>query len=138
MKTLYTTNATTVGGRNGHTETDNKSLVLNLATPGAPNAKPGTTNPEQLFACAYSACFGGAVDLVARKHKVDASKASITAEIKLLQEESGGYRIGAALEVRIPGVEKSEGQKIVDEAHQVCPYSKATRGNVDVKVTFVA
>ena len=139
MKTLYTAHATAVGGRNGHAETDDKNLVVELATAGAPSAKSGkTTNPEQLFAAGYAACFGSAVEAVARKQKLEVSGVRVTAKVSLLQEDSGGYRIAAELDVAIPGLNAATTRKLVEEAHQVCPYSKATRGNIEVELKAAA
>jgi len=135
MKTLYTAHATAVGGRGGHVETDDKNLVLELASPGGKTDKTGqVTNPEQLFACGYAACFGSAIEAVAKKQGVEVKDVSVTATVHLLQEESGGYRIGAALEVKVPGLDTNTTQKLVEAAHQICPYSKATRGNIEVEV----
>lgn len=132
MKTLYTAHATNSGGgRNGHVETDDGTLKFDLATPGAPNAKPGTTNPEQLFACAYSSCFGGAVELVAKKQGADSSGATIQADVSLNQDDSG-YSISATLNVTLPRLDSETARKIVEAAHQICPYSRATRGNIEV------
>ena len=131
MKKLYTAQATSIGGRNGHTESSDGSLKLDLATPGAPNAKPGTTNPEQLFACGYAACFGGALDFIAKKQGVDAFGAEIHSEVDLNQDDNGFF-ISVTLKVTVPNLDKAAAQKLVEATHQFCPYSKATRGNIDV------
>jgi len=131
MKTLYTAHATNKGGRNGHSETSDGNLKVDLASPGAPNAKPGTTNPEQLFAAGYSACFGSALELVAKKQGVDASNAIIAADVNLNQDDNG-YFLSVTLKVTTPNVTGEAAQKLVEASHQICPYSKATRGNIDV------
>jgi Ohr subfamily peroxiredoxin len=132
MKTLYTAHATAVGGRNGHAETDDKHLVLELASPGAPSKKTGNvTNPEQLFACGYAACFGSAIEHVAKLKKVTANDVEVHSEITLNQDDSGFF-IGVQLNVLIPGVDHATVEQLVKEAHTVCPYSKATKGNVKV------
>ncbi len=131
MKTLYTAQAKTTGGRNGQTETSDGTLKLALATPGAPHAKPGATNPEQLFACGYSACFGSAVEFVAKQQQLDVGNASVQAEVNLNQDDSGFF-ISVTLNVELPGMDAAQAQALVEAAHQVCPYSKATRGNIDV------
>ena len=136
MKTLYTAHATTKGGRNGHTETSDGALKLDLATPGAPNAKQGTTNPEQLFASGYSACFGSAIEAMAKKMNLDATDASVTADISLNQDEQTGYSISATLNVTLPKLQGADAEKLVEAAHNICTYSKATRGNVDVKLNI--
>lgn len=135
MKTLYTAKARSLGGRNGHTETTDGTLKLELATPGAPNAKPGTTNPEQLFASGYAACFGGALEFIAKKQGVDASGAEVTCEVSLNQDDNGFF-LSATMKVNVPNLDKAAAQKLVEATHQFCPYSKATRGNITV--TLVA
>lgn len=131
MKNLYTAHATTIGGRNGHSETNDKQLVLNLSTPGG--NKPGT-NPEQLFAAGYSACFGSAIEAVAKMQKTIVSEIKVEAEVSLNQDDKGGYFIAAVLNVTLAGVDDATAHKLVESAHQICPYSKATRGNIDVKL----
>lgn len=131
MKKLYTAQATSIGGRNGHAETSDGALKLDLASPGAPNAKPGTTNPEQLFACGYAACFGGALDYISKKQGVDASKAEIHSEVSLNQDDNGFF-ISVVMNVQLPGMDKAQAEKLVQATHEFCPYSKATRGNIDV------
>ena len=131
MKTLYTAHVTNSGGRNGHSESSDGSFKVDLASPGAPNAKPGTTNPEQLFAAGYSACFGGALEFVAKKQGVDASGATIAADVNLNQDDNGFF-ISVTLNVTVPNVQGEAAQKLVEATHQFCPYSKATRGNIDV------
>lgn len=129
MKTLYTAHATTVAGREGHTETDDKQISLNLAKPGG--NKPGS-NPEQLFACGYSACFGSAIEAVAKKQQVAVSEIKVHADISLNQDDASGYSISAVLNASLTGVDSATAQKLVEAAHQICPYSKATRGNINV------
>lgn len=129
MTVLYTAHATATGGRDGKAETDNKALSVKITKPGS----SAGTNPEQLFACAYAACFGGAVGAVAKKHGKDASSAAVHADVTLNQND-GGFFIGATLNVSLPGVDKALAETIVQEAHEMCPYSKATRGNIEVKL----
>jgi Ohr subfamily peroxiredoxin len=131
MKTLYTAHATTIAGRNGHSKTDDGTLDLDLSVPGS--GKPGT-NPEQLFACGYSACFGSAIDAVAKKEKAPVSEIKVQADVSLHQDEASGYSISAVLNVTLSGVDEATAKKLVAAAHQICPYSKATRGNIDVKL----
>ena len=131
MKTLYTAHATTTGGRNGHAETSDGALKLDLASPGAANAKAGTTNPEQLFACGYAACFGGALDFIAKKQGVDVSNSTVNADVNLNQDDNGFF-ISAILHVKLPGMEKEKAEALVRATHDFCPYSKATRGNIEV------
>lgn len=129
MKTLYTGHATTIAGRGGHTETDDKKIVADLSPPGSNG--PGT-NPEQLFACGYSACFGSAVDAVAKKEKAGVTEVKITAAVTLHQDDEGGYFLSVVLDAALQGVDQSTAEHIVSKAHHVCPYSKATRGNIEV------
>jgi Ohr subfamily peroxiredoxin len=130
-KTLYTAHASSTGGRNGHAETSDGALKLDLASPGAPNAKPGTTNPEQLFACGYAACFGGALDYVAQQKKTAVSGVVINSSVDLKSGDDG-FSIGVTLNVTVPGMAQADAEALVNAAHQVCPYSKATRGNIEV------
>src|SRR5205823_1555539 len=129
MKNLYTAHATSIGGRSGHVETDDKRLAFDL-TPG--NSATGT-NPEQLFACGYAACFGSALDAVAKKEKIDIGKATVQVDIALNQGDEGFF-LAAALNISIPSLDKAAAEKLVQAAHQICPYSKATRGNIDVQL----
>jgi len=128
MKTLYTAHAVSVAGRDGHVETDDKKIGLDLGRPGSGDAG---TNPEQLFACGYSACFGGAVTAVAKKEQVRADEVKIKAEVSLNQDDNGFF-IGAVLDVYIAGASDEDARRVVAAAHEMCPYSKATRGNIEV------
>ncbi len=128
MKTLYTAHATTVAGREGHSKTDDGTLDLQLSPPGS--GKPGT-NPEQLFAVGYGACFGGAVGLVAKKQGVTPSEVKVSASVDLRQADDG-FSIAVELDVALAGIDDETAASIVKTAHTVCPYSKATRGNIDV------
>jgi len=134
-KVLYTAKTHTTGGReNGHAKSSDGQLEVRLSTPGT--NRPGT-NPEQLFAAGWSACFEGAMQFVARQRKITLSPdTAIDAEVDLNLGD-GGFFLKARLNVRIPGVERSVAQEIVDQAHQICPYSKATRGNIDVSIRVV-
>ncbi len=131
MKTLYTAHATVAGGREGHAETDDRQLSINLSTPGS--GKPGT-NPEQLFACGYAACFGSAVQHVAKQQKINVEQVTVDADITLNQDDNGFF-IGATLHVSLPSLDSATAEKLVNDAHKVCPYSKATRGNIKVALT---
>jgi len=136
MKILYTAEATTVGGRNGTSKTADGSLKFDMAVPKemGGTGKKGT-NPEQLFAMGYSACFGGAIEHLARMQKKSLKEIQVTAKVHFGQEEKNGYAIAVELDVRLPGVPRAEAEALVNEAHnKVCPYSKATRGNIEVKL----
>lgn len=128
---LYTAKTRTTGGRDGAAKSDDGRLEIELSTPGS--KAPGT-NPEQLFAAGWSACFIGAMQHVAagRKLRLPADLA-VDAEVDLKKGE-GGYSLGARLHVRLPGLDPELAQALVDAAHETCPYSKATRGNIDVTV----
>jgi lipoyl-dependent peroxiredoxin len=132
-KVLYTAHAHTTGGRDGQSKTDDGRLNVTLSSPGT----SGTgTNPEQLFAAGYSACFIGAIKAVAGMKKITVPEGtSIDASVDL-GKIPNGYGIAARLEVSLPGMDRAAAQELVDAAHQVCPYSNATRGNIDVTITL--
>jgi lipoyl-dependent peroxiredoxin len=130
MKTLYTARAKAVGGREGHAQTDDKQLSVDFAAPGS--GKPGT-NPEQLFACGYSACFGGALAFVARQQKLDIGTPEINTEVSLNQGDDG-FSISVVMTISLPSLDKATAEQLVQTAHTVCPYSKATRGNIEVEL----
>ncbi len=136
----YTTSATATGGRDGRSRTKDGALDVKLAVPKEMGGNGDGNNPEQLFAVGYSACFLGAMKAVASKDsslpKVPAD-ATVTATVGIGPRSEGGFGITAALEIALPGVDKAQAQALVEKAHQVCPYSNATRGNVDVKLTVV-
>lgn len=133
-KVLYTAKAHTTGGRDGASRTDDGRLDVTLSSPGT----SGTgTNPEQLFAAGYSACFIGAMKAVAGKMKVTLpTDLAIDAEVDL-GPIPNAYGIAARLNVSLPGMDRAAAQALIDAAHQVCPYSNATRGNIDVTITLV-
>jgi osmotically inducible protein OsmC len=137
IKPLFTATATATGGRNGHTESSDGIVRADLSVPkamGGPG-KPGTATPEHLFAAGYAACFGGALDFVGKQHKKDASKASITADVSIGPREGGGFGLAVKLHVVDPSLPQSELAALAKEAHEkICPYSHATRGNVDVQL----
>jgi Ohr subfamily peroxiredoxin len=137
---LYTATATATGGRNGHTESDDGMVKVDLSVPkamGGPG-KPGTATPEHLFAAGYAACFGGALDFVGKQQKKDASKAKITAAVSIGPREGGGFGIAVKLHVEDKSLPQAELAALAKEAHEkICPYSHATRGNVDVQLAVV-
>ena len=132
----YTTSVTVSGGREGHAVSDDGVLDVQLRRPKRNGVSEGT-NPEQLFAAAWAGCFGSALGAVARDAGVDASDSTVKVEIVQGLDSTGGYGLGARIFVAIPGVDNAKVQEVADAAHQVCPYSKATRGNVDVEVTAI-
>jgi len=135
---VYTAHAHTTGGRTGTSKTDDGRLAVTLDTPKAMGGNDGPgTNPEQLFAVGYSACFLGALKAVARGEKVKIpDEASIDAAVSFGENANGpGFAIAVELKVTIPGFERAQAEDLVHKAHQICPYSNATRGNVDVTLT---
>lgn len=135
METLYTAVATATGGRDGRAVSNDGILDVKLATPKELGGAGGqATNPEQLFAAGYSACFIGALKFVAGQAKKSIpTDASITAHVGIGQIP-GGFGLDIDLHISLPGLEQADAQALVDAAHQVCPYSNATRGNVDVRL----
>ncbi|MEW9898608.1 organic hydroperoxide resistance protein [Chitinivorax sp. PXF-14] len=137
MKALYQARATAVGGREGHARTDDGKLEVSLALPRELGGNGNGTNPEQLFAAGYAACFENAVRHVARLQKKTITASSVTATVGIGPNESGGFGLEVALDVRLEGIERSDAEMLVKIAHeQVCPYSNATRGNIPVTVTL--
>lgn len=136
MKALYTASATATGGRNGHVKSDNGILDLQVRMPKAlGGATDDYTNPEQLFAAGYSACFDSALNLVIKTLKVETGETTVNAKVSIGKLENGGFGLAVELAVNVPGVSQEQAQKLVEEAHKVCPYSNATRGNIDVQLT---
>ena len=137
IKPLFTATATATGGRNGHTEASDGSVRADLSVPkamGGPG-KPNTTTPEHLFASGYAACFGGALDYVGKQHKKDASKASVTANVSIGPRDGGGFGLAVKLHVADASLAQADLAALAKEAHEkICPYSNATRGNVDVQI----
>jgi lipoyl-dependent peroxiredoxin len=137
IKPLYTASATAVGGRNGHTESGDHIVRADLSVPkemGGPG-KPGTATPEHLFAAGYAACFGGALDFVGKQQKKDASEARVTANVSIGPREGGGFGLAVKLKVEDASLPQAELAALAKEAHEkICPYSNATRNNVDVQL----
>lgn len=136
IKTLYTARATAHGGRSGHAVSSDGSLDVDLRPPkemgGADADQAGGTNPEQLFAAGYAACFQSALAVVGRRAGVDTSGSLVKADVSIGTIHGGGYGLAVVLKVAIPGVDPDTVRSLTDAAHQVCPYSNATRGNIDV------
>ncbi|MFD9898763.1 organic hydroperoxide resistance protein [Mesorhizobium sp. NPDC059025] len=138
MSALYSTEARAVGGRAGHVKSSDGLLSLDLAMPKELGGKGGATNPEQLFAAGYSACFESAMRFVAGKQKLPLADAAVTARIDLLPNSQGGFRLGAELIAETKGLDRAAAEALVAAAHKVCPYSNALRGNVDVALSVKA
>ncbi|WP_026694285.1 organic hydroperoxide resistance protein [Peribacillus kribbensis] len=135
MGVLFTASATSRGGRAGTVRSDDGVIDFQLANPKALNGEGGNgTNPEALFAAGYSACYNSALALIAKKEKLNVDPV-VTADVSLLKDESdNGFKLAVVLNVDIDGVSKEEAQSLAEKAHQMCPYSKATRGNIDVEL----
>jgi lipoyl-dependent peroxiredoxin len=138
IKPLFTAIATATGGRNGHTQAEDGSVSVDLSVPkamGGPG-KPGTSTPEHLFAAGYAACFSGALDYVASQKKKNAKGASVTCSVTIGPRTAGGFGLAVKLHVVDLSIPQNELAALAREAHeQICPYSHATRGNVDVDLT---
>lgn len=137
MSALYTTKAHVTGGREGRARTDDGLLDVALAMPKALGGAGGATNPEQLFAAGYAACFESALRFIARKQKLPLQDAAVTATVSLLPNGEG-FRLGVALEAETKGLETAAAEALVAAAHKVCPYSNAIAGNVDVALSVKA
>jgi Ohr subfamily peroxiredoxin len=140
IKPLFTATATATGGRNGRTEASDGLVAANLSVPkemGGPG-KAGTSTPEHLFAAGYAACYGGAIDFVGKQHKKDASKAKVTCAVSIGPREGGGFGLAVKMRVEDASLPQGELEALAKEAHEkICPYSHATRGNVDVQFEIV-
>ena len=139
MQIIYTAEAVSTGGREGRSISSDKHLDVKLSTPKEMGGAGGEgTNPEQMFAAGYSACFIGAMKFVAGATNVKVpDDASIKAEVGIGPNDKGGFGIAVTLNIALPGMDKAAAQTLVNKAHEVCPYSNATRGNVDVKLVLV-
>jgi len=140
IKPLYTATATAIGGRNGHTETSDGIVKADLSVPkemGGPG-RANTATPEHMFAAGYAACFGGALDYVAKQGKRDASKAKVTCAVSIGPRDGGGFGIAVKLQIEERGMDQADLERFVNEAHEkICPYSHATRGNVPVTLEVI-
>jgi Ohr subfamily peroxiredoxin len=132
-KVLYTASAHVTGGRNGHGKSADGNLEVDLRLPEEMGGTGGGTNPEELFAIGYAACFESAIGGVARREKVEPGEVSIDSSVSLSPTGDGGFQLAVTLDVSIPGItDRAEAAKLVHGAHLVCPYSNATRGNIEV------
>lgn len=138
IEKIYTAHATATGGRNGHVKSSDGVLDLEVRIPKEMGGSGGAyTNPEQLFAAGYAACFDSALNLVIRTQKVTAGTTAVTAEVSLGKNNNGGYGLSVKLQVAIPDVAPALAQELIEKAHQVCPYSNATRGNIEVELALI-
>jgi Ohr subfamily peroxiredoxin len=135
MKTLYTAEALATGdGRNGHARTTDGKVDVDLSIPKEMGGNGEGTNPEQLFAAGYAACFHSALRLVAKQANANVDDSEVGAKVSIGLNDAGGFQLAVTLEVSLPHLAAAEAQALADKAHQVCPYSNATRGNIDVAV----
>jgi lipoyl-dependent peroxiredoxin len=137
MKTVYTTTAVATGdGRNGRIESADGLLAADVRVPAELGGPGGATNPEQLFAAGYAACFHSALKLVAARSTADTTGSEVVADVSLGVLDGGAFGLAVQLEVTLPMLERAEAEALVEAAHQVCPYSLATRGNIDVALSI--
>jgi osmotically inducible protein OsmC len=140
IEVLYTAHATSVGGRNGHTQSADGLVSVDLSIPkamGGPG-RPNTTTPEDLFAAGYAACFGSACEFVSRQMKLHPKSITVRSAVSIGEAPGGGFGLAVELAVEIAGVSQTETDKLVAAGHEICPYSRAIRGNVDVAIKAVA
>ena len=138
MTAIYTASATASGdGRNGHVRSSDGVLDLELAVPTEMGGPGGAhPNPEELFAAGYAACFHGALKMVARSQKITLTDTAITVDVGIGRLDAGGFGLTATIEAEIPSVDPATAQQLLEAAHQLCPYSNATRGNIDVTISL--
>ncbi|HYC09793.1 MAG TPA: organic hydroperoxide resistance protein [Steroidobacteraceae bacterium] len=140
IKVLYTAHATAVGGRNGHTQSSDGQVSVDLSIPksmGGPG-RPNTTTPEDLFAAGYAACFGSACEFVSRGMKLRPSSITVRSAVGIGEASDGGFGLTVELVAEIAGVSQADAERLVAAGHEVCPYSRAIKGNVDVTLKAVA
>lgn len=138
MKAIYTARATAQGGRDSSVKTDDGTLDFDLSIPKSMGGQGGKgANPEQFFAAGYSACFGSSLAHVAREHKIELGDFTVTAAVKLGKNEDDMFQLAVVLDCYLPTVDTETGEKLVNEAHEVCPYSRATMDNIDVTLNLL-
>ena len=135
MEILYTAEVTSTGnGRNGHVSSTDGLIDAPVATPKEMGGPGGATNPEQLFAAGYAACFHSAIKLIGRREKLNVDGTTVTAQVDFVRSDAGAYGLGVTLLVHVPGADHDAAVRLAEAAHQTCPYSNATRGNIDVRL----
>jgi lipoyl-dependent peroxiredoxin len=140
VNVLYTAHATAIGGRNGHTQSDNGLVSVDLSVPktmGGPG-NPGATTPEDLFAAGYAACFGSACEFMGVKMKLKPDSVEVRASVGIGTTPSGGFGLTVALDVKVTGLSQADAEKVVAAGHELCPYSNAVKGNVPVSIKVTA
>ncbi|WP_425577294.1 organic hydroperoxide resistance protein [Nocardioides endophyticus] len=136
MNTLYTASAAATGdGRNGHVQSTDGYIDADVRIPKEMGGGGGATNPEQLFAAGYAACFHSALKLVAGQAKADTTDSEVVADVSIGPNDAGGFELAVQLEITLPALDRALAEELVEKAHQVCPYSNATRGNIEVTLT---
>lgn len=136
MEKLYQTSAIAVGGRDGHVRSADGIIDMDLRTPAAMGGKGGATTPEDLFAAGWAACFNGALNLAIRLNRIrPAGDVTVKVAVTLGKTEAGDFQLAGDIEATIPGVDQQTAGKLVEQAHTICPYSRATHGNIEVKLT---
>lgn len=138
MNILYKASSTSIGGRDGVVRSSDGILDLQLALPPGLGGPGGKTNPEQLFSAGYAACFHSALKRVAAEHKVSVKESKVTADVGIGKNDKGGFGLDVDLLVELPNATEEEAKKVVEAAHKICPYSNATRGNIDVRLAVKA
>ena len=134
MNTLYTASVTSIGGRNGHVESSDGAVRIDLAAPPSLGGHGRGANPEQLFAAGFAACFAGAMDYIAHQQHLTPGEITIQSKVGIGPDDSGAFTLAVDLDVTAPGLDQAAAEKLVAQAHQTCPYSRATRGNIEVKI----
>jgi osmotically inducible protein OsmC len=138
MEPVYTATAASTGeGRNGHVQSSDGILNLEVRTPKEMGGEGGATNPEQLFAAGYAACFHSALKAIGKRAGADMTDSEVVADVSIGENGQGGYGLAVQLEVTLAHVAHDQARELVDKAHEVCPYSNATRGNIEVSLTVV-
>ncbi|HSI71376.1 MAG TPA: organic hydroperoxide resistance protein [Gillisia sp.] len=138
MKRLYKATVTASGGREGHVKSEDGILDMEVSLPKGLGGKgEKKTNPEQLFAAAYASCYGSALEVVAKNHKVELGDFNVTATVGIGKTEEDNLQLSVILDSWLPGVDVETGEKLVNEAHEICPYSRATRDNIDVTLNLL-
>ena len=132
---LYSISATATGGRDGHVKSEDGILDVDLKTPWAMGGQGGATNPEELFAAGYAACFNGALNLAARLKRITPSEPPrVKVTVSLGKDEQGNFQLAARIDANVPGVSHDVARELVEQAHGICPYSRATKGNIEVEL----
>ena len=134
MKPLYTAHVTSTGGRNGRVTSSDDAIALTLAAPPSLGGNGRGTNPEQLFAAAYAACFSGAMDYIAHQQSLSPGEIMIQSQVAVGPDDSGAFTLAVQLDITADGLDRAAAEKLVAEADKACPYSRAIRGNVEVKL----